>query len=81
MKLSVAGRSTGMVCALISAWAYSGECRAQIRPVALEESATITAPDPSWNYFGRFVVVDGDWALIQRNFSPDRSAWVVNVFR
>jgi hypothetical protein len=61
-----------MACALVAAWAFSGECSAQIRPVVIEESETIATPDPSWNYFGRFVAVDGDYALIQMDrFVPD----------
>ncbi|MET0533171.1 MAG: hypothetical protein ABW171_03015, partial [Steroidobacter sp.] len=38
---------------------------AQNRPINIEESETIAKPDASWEYFGRFVAVDGDWALVQ----------------
>ncbi|HEV7608022.1 MAG TPA: hypothetical protein VGO61_11825 [Steroidobacteraceae bacterium] len=38
---------------------------AQARPVVLEEVATLTPPDASWQYFGRAgVAIDGDFALI-----------------
>jgi hypothetical protein len=38
----------------------------------IEESATIASPDASWEYFGRHVAVDGDWALVQGDrFIPD----------
>jgi hypothetical protein len=44
------------------------------RPAVIEESATITSPDSSWEYFGRHVAVDGDWALVQGDrFIPDAS--------
>ena len=38
---------------------------ANARPVVIEESAVLTRPDTSWQYFGRFgVAVDGDYALV-----------------
>jgi hypothetical protein len=38
---------------------------AQARPIVFEEVATLTRPDPSWEYFGRFgVAIDGDFALV-----------------
>lgn len=71
MNISAVGKTTGMACVLVAAWA-STECDAQVRPVVIEEAQTITTPDPSWNYFGRFVAVDGDYALIQMDrFVPD----------
>jgi len=64
MEISAAGKSIVLVCALVAIWA-SNECSAQIRPVTIEETETIASPDPSWPTFGRYVAVDGDWALIQ----------------
>jgi hypothetical protein len=47
------------LCAL----AFAGV--AQARPVVIEEVATLTPPDASWKYFGRFgVAIDGDFALV-----------------
>jgi hypothetical protein len=41
----------------------------------IEESASFASPDPSWEYFGRYVAVDGDWALVQaERFVPDENA-------
>jgi hypothetical protein len=58
-----------IVCALACASV------AQARPQVLEESGTITRPDSSWTYFGRFVAVDGNWALVQGDrFVPDPDA-------
>ena len=38
---------------------------AQVRPAIYEESATLHAPDASWEFFGRFgVAIDGDSALV-----------------
>lgn len=38
---------------------------AHARSVVIEETATIYAPSPAWQYFGRFgVAIDGDYALI-----------------
>ena len=72
MSISAVGKATGMVYAIVGAWAVSTECNALNRPVVIEESETITTPDQSWNYFGRFVAVDGDYALIQMDrFVPD----------
>jgi hypothetical protein len=48
---------------------------AQTRPVVIEESAALTAPQSSWQYFGRYVALDGDWALVQAdNFVQDEEA-------
>ena len=49
---------------------------AQARPVVLEEVATLTRPDASWENFGRFgVAIDGDWALVSaERFVEDASA-------
>jgi hypothetical protein len=48
----------------------------QARPIIVEESAAITAPDASWEFLGRFgVAIDGDWALISgERFVPDENA-------
>lgn len=38
---------------------------AQARPVVIEEAATLTRPDSSWQGFGSFgVAIDGDFALV-----------------
>lgn len=38
---------------------------AQARPIVVEETASLSPPDGSWKYFGRFgVAIDGDIALI-----------------
>jgi hypothetical protein len=51
------------------------EASAQGRPVIVEESATIANPDASWQSFGRFVAIDGDWALVQVDRSvPDETS-------
>jgi hypothetical protein len=49
---------------------------AQARPVVLEEVATITRPDASWQSFGSFgVAIDGDYALVSaERFVDDPSA-------
>lgn len=58
-----------IVCALIFAAA------AQARPQVIEETWTISPPDDSWTYFGRFVAVDTSWALVQGDrFVPDPEA-------
>jgi hypothetical protein len=45
------------------------------RPIVIEESTTVTSPDTSWEYFGRHVAVDGDWALVQGDrYIPDPNA-------
>ena len=47
------------LCAL----AFAG--LAQARPIVIEETATLSPPDSSWQYFGRFgVAIDGDFALV-----------------
>jgi hypothetical protein len=49
---------TMIVCGLFASAVYS-------RPVVIEDSAVLTRPDASWQYFGRFgVAVDGDYALV-----------------
>lgn len=48
---------------------------AQTRPVVIEDSATVTSPDSSWEYFGRHVAIDGDWALVHGDrYVPDPEA-------
>lgn len=74
MNSPIAGRTASISCALLVS--VMGELQgAQARPVLIEESGTIAAPDPSWEYFGRYVAVDGDWALLQGDrFVPDPNA-------
>jgi hypothetical protein len=59
-----------LVGALLATVSY-----AQDRPVTIEESATLASPDPSWEYFGRHVAVDGNWALVHADrYVPDPNA-------
>lgn len=48
---------------------------AHARPVVIEDAATLSPPDSSWQYFGRFgVAIDGDYALISgERYVPDSS--------
>ncbi len=49
------------LCAI--AGAFAGQVQA--RAVVVEETTTLSAPDPSWTYFGTFgVAIDGDWSLV-----------------
>ena len=69
MNSPIAGFTASIACALIAT------ASAQARPIVIEESATIDPPDPSWEYFGRYVAVDDDWALVQGDrFIPDENA-------
>lgn len=73
MNSPIAGSAAALACALIAA--LGALPSAQARPIVIEESATIAPPDPSWEYFGRYVAVDGDWALVQGDrFIPDENA-------
>ena len=60
-----------VVCAL----ACANVAQSQSHPQVLEETSTIPPPDSSWTYFGRFVAVDDNWALVQGDrFVPDPGA-------
>ncbi len=49
----------------IAAFALLFMSMAHARPVVLEEVATLSPPDASWTYLGRFgVAIDGDFALV-----------------
>ena len=58
----------------LCAHAFAGVTQA--RPIIVEESSSITPPDSSWEFFGRFgVAIDGDWALISgERFVPDENS-------
>ncbi len=49
---------------------------ASARPVVIEDTAVLTRPDASWQYFGRFgVAIDGDYALVSgERYVPDVAA-------
>src|SRR5688572_11403781 len=60
-----------VVCAL----ACATVAQAQNHPHVVEETSIISPPDSSWTYFGRFVAVDDNWALVQGDrFVPDPDA-------
>jgi hypothetical protein len=58
-----------LICGLVAGIAHA-------RPTVVEESAVLTRPDSSWQYFGRFgVAVDGDYALVSgERYVPDPAA-------
>lgn len=65
MKLIVSMLVCGLFAGVVNA-----------RPLVIEDSAVLTRPDASWQYFGRFgVAVDGDYALVfGERYVPDPAA-------
>ena len=60
-----------MKALLFAAFALVCMSAPHARPVVLEELATLTPPDSSWKYLGRFgVAIDGDFALVSAERYP-----------
>jgi hypothetical protein len=58
---------------LWSACALAATFVAHSRPVAVEESQSLEAPQPGWTFLGESVAIDGDSALATALFSADGS--------